>query len=368
MTSSWKGKMYWHMLADKTENSNEKLITELRGSAWATYDPRKRTRIVELAFQYWRARGFPYYEISLKHLQQEHSRLLAKDWREVFDGRDLRSSNSGLRLANSFQPSMWSAKVNRYRSPMEVFNDDGLLRSAIQRSLTIWPDRFGANASCLRRMLKSYPGAASVSNYRPMIARAIVSKYSPEPGHVVDFASGYGGRLLGTMAAGRSYLGIEPNREQVSGFHKMVLALKSAGFSLPRVKILNGRAEHKLLKVPSASADLVFSSPLFFNWEHYSSDQTQSFRRYPEYDLWKTSFLEPAVAQSFRILRRGGHLALNVTNGNRLPSSGDVKDVALRLGFRLRSISKMLFPKLPYLHPRDGNATKSELLLVFRKS
>jgi hypothetical protein len=354
-------------MAKTIRTSIENLITQLRGSTWAAYGARKRTRIVELAFQYWRGRGFPYYEISLAQLRQEYSRLVAKDWHAVFDGRDLRSSNSGLRLANSFQPGMWYAKVNRYRSPIEVFDDDDLLRRAIQRSLTIWPERFGANASCLRRMLKSYPGAASVSNYRPMIARAIVSKYSPEFGQVVDFAAGYGGRLLGTMAAGRSYLGVEPNREQVLGFSKMVGALKSAGFPLARVKILNGRAEHKLSKVSSAFANLVFSSPPFFNWEHYSLDHTQSFRCYPEYDLWRARFFEPVIAESFRILKNGGHLALNVTNGKRLPSAADVKDVALRLGFRLRSTSRVLFPKLPYLHPRDGNAIKSELLFVFRK-
>jgi hypothetical protein len=355
------------MLAETTRNSIENLIMQLRGSTWATYGRKKRAGVVELAFQYWRAHGFPSYEISSEQLHQEYSRLLAKDWRAVFDGRDLRSSNSGLRLANSFQPGMWSAKVNRYRSPIEVFNDDDLLRSAIQRSLTIWPDRFGANASSLRRMLKSYSGAASVSNYRPMIARAIVSKYSPASGYVVDFAAGYGGRLLGTLAAGRSYLGVEPNREQVLGFRKMVEALKSAGFSLPDVKILKGRAEYKLSKVQTAFADLVFSSPPFFNWEHYSSDHAQSFKRYPEYDLWRVRFLEPVIAESFRILKNGGHLALNVTNGKRVPSPADVKDVALQMGFRLRSTSKMLFPKLPYLHPRDGNAIKSELLLVFRK-
>jgi SAM-dependent methyltransferase len=354
-------------MAKKIRTSIENLIMQLRGSTWAAYGAKKRTRIVEFAFQYWRARGFPYYDISLAQLRQEYSRLLAKDWHAVFDGRDLRSSNSGLRLANSFQTAMWGAKVNRYRSPIEVFNDDVLLRCAIQRSLTIWPDRFGANASCLRRMLKSYPGAASVSNYRPMIARAIVSKYSPESGQVLDFAAGYGGRLLGTMAAGRSYLGIEPNREQVLGFRKMVDAVKSAGFPLAHVKILNGRAEYKLPKLSPAFADLVFSSPPFFNWEHYSLDHTQSFRCYPEYDLWKARFFEPVIAESFRILKNGGHLALNVTNGKRLPSAEDVKNVAAQMGFRLRSTSRVLFPKLPYLHPRDGNAVKSELLLVFRK-
>jgi SAM-dependent methyltransferase len=355
------------MQTTKAMQSCEALITGMRGSTWADYPARKRSLIVDRVFRYWRARGFPHYQITDRQLTQEFARLVAKDWRAVFDGNDLRASNIGLRLANSFQPSMWDTKVNRYRSPMEVFSSDELLRSAIERSLTIWPDRFGANASCLRRMLKSFPGAASVSNYRPMIARAVITKYSPEHGRVVDFSAGYGGRLLGALAAGRSYVGIEPNRDQVSGFRRMVRALASARFSLPKMTILQGCAERELLKIQAASADLVFSSPPFFNWEHYSHSRTQSFKRYPEYDLWESRFLWPAVAESFRVLKPAGYLVLNASNGNRLPSARHVKELAGRAGFKLHFVGQMVFPKLPYLHPRNAGPVKSELLLVFKK-
>src|SRR5205807_9970347 len=118
--------------------------------------------------EFWRSHGFPYYRLSPAHMQQEMCTLVEKDSSSVFAGKDLRTSNAGLRLANTFQPRIWSARVNRYLSPMQVFKDDNLLRKAIERSFTIWPDRFGANASCMRRMLKTFPGAASVSNYRPM--------------------------------------------------------------------------------------------------------------------------------------------------------------------------------------------------------
>src|SRR5271166_1874874 len=149
------------MQITKATETSEALVTGMRGSTWARYSARKRASLVDQIFHYWRERGFPHYQITGRQLTQEFARLVAKDWGAVFDGNDLRASNVGLRLANSFQPSMWKTKVNRYRSPMEIFNDDQLLRLAIERSLTIWPDRFGANASCLRRMLKSYPGSAS---------------------------------------------------------------------------------------------------------------------------------------------------------------------------------------------------------------
>lgn len=350
-----------------TTEATEDLIAKLRGSTWAHYSAAKRTSVLNAVFRYWRSRGFPYHQITERELDQEFSRLMAKDWRTVFDGNELRASKIGLRLANSFQPDMWKAKVNRYRSPVEIFNDDTLLRRAIERSLTIWPDRFGANASCLRRMLRSYPGAASVSNYRPMIARAVITRYSTNQSRVLDFSAGYGGRLLGALAARRQYVGIEPNHAQVRGMKRMVRAIAAARFPIPHVDIIRGCAEQELPRIASRSVDLVFSSPPFFNWEHYSNSHQQSFRRYPTYETWKVHFLLPVIAQTFRVLDRDGYLILNVSNGNRLPSSEDVVSTARREGLNLTSVRHMTFPKLPYLHPRDGTAVKKELLLVFKK-
>ncbi|SRR6266446_448655 len=338
----------------------------VRGKTWAGLNTQEQTKIVDQAFSYWRTHGFPYFRLTEKQITQEFSKLQAKDWRPVFSGRSLRSSNTGLRIANAFQPSMWKAKVHRYRSPMEVFKDDHLLRKAIERALMIWPDRFGANASCLRRILKTFPDTASVSNYRPMVAKAVMAKYSRE-GPVVDFSAGYGGRLLGALALNRSYIGIEPSRVQLAGFRRMITALLRLKFSLPKVDVLNGVAEKELPGLSARSAELAFSSPPFFDWEHYSESGSQSFKRFPDYELWLSSFLKPVIAESYRILKKHGYLALNVTNGNRLPSEVDVREAAKATGFKLFRIHRMVFPKVPYLHPRNGEPMKTELLMVFKK-
>lgn len=346
-----------------TDDSHQRL----RGAIWASFAAHQRSAVVERAFKFWRAHGFPHYRLTNRQISQEFSTLRLKDWRPVFIGQDLRSSNLGLRLANSFQPSMWKAKVSRYLTPWQVFRDDQLLRSAIERSLRLWPDRFGAKASCLRRILKTFPGAASVSNYRPMVAKALVAKYSQEGDLVIDFSAGYGGRLLGALALNRRYLGIEPNRTQIEGLRRMMKALGSLGFSLPKVILLNGVAEKELRTVKRGCSRLVYSSPPFFNWEHYSSSRSQSFKRYPSYELWRTRFLALVIAESYRILKIDGYLALNVTNGNRLPSQGHVQEAARAVGFRLVGVHKMVFPKVPYLHPRKGGPIKRELVLVFKK-
>lgn len=339
---------------------------QIRGGTWAKLNSRERAGVVDQAFDYWRTHGFPYYRLTKKQITQEFSRLRSKDWKPVFSGRRLHAANTGLRVANAFQPSMWRAKVHRFRTPMEVFKDDDLLRRAIERALTIWPDRFAANASCLRRILKTFSDSASVSNYRPMVAKAIMARYSRE-GPVVDFSAGYGGRLLGALALNRSYIGIEPNRVQIAGFSRMMTTLKQLEFSLPEVQILNGVAETQMLGLPAGLAELAFSSPPFFDWEHYSESYTQSFKRFPDYEVWFRNFLKPVIVESHRVLMTDGYLVLNVTNGNRLPSAAHVRKAAEGIGFRLVGIHQMVFPKVPYLHPRNGDPVKTELLLVFRK-
>lgn len=339
---------------------------QIRGRTWARLDLHHRLDIIEQAFQYWRAQGFPYYRLTPKKVLQEFSRLREKDWQGVFSPNGLHSSNVGVRLANSFQPGIWKVRVHRFRSPMDVFRDDCLLRKALERSLTIWPDRFGTNAACLRGILKTFPDTASVSNYKPMVAKAVMVKYS-RGGPIVDFSAGYGGRLLGALALGKPYIGIEPNRSQVLGCLRMTKALARLHFSLPETQMLNGVAEDELFRFPKNFAELVFSSPPFFDWEHYSESKSQSFKRFPDYEQWRSRFLEPVIAESNRILKKRGYLVLNVTNGNRLPSADHVKDTARNMGFKLLTVHRMVLRKVPYLHPRNGQIVKSELLLVFRK-
>lgn len=339
----------------------------LRGRDWLNLSARSRKRVVEQAFTYWRARGFPHYEIADIDLHREFANLQRSDWTKIFQGDLLRAANTGLRIANAFQPTIWSVKVSRYKSPIEVFKDDMLLRRAIARSLTIWPDRFGANASCLRRMLKSYPSTASASNFRPSIARALIAQYSASDDLIVDFSAGFGGRLLGCMATPRAYIGIEPNQRQIAGMKKMISALRIANMPLPEYQLHCGCAEEELKHMASRCAGMVFSSPPFFDWERYSQNKNQSFIRYRNYETWIQCFLQPVITQSFRILREGGALALSVTNGRRLPGPGDVQKMAITAGFILIKTHYLSFPKIPYLHPRNGMATKHETVLVFRK-
>jgi hypothetical protein len=339
----------------------------IRGREWARLTCRRRQKLVVGAFEYWRDAGFPYFELSGSAIAREFLCLQAQGETLAFRRGGALGSIVGLRLANFFQPHMWSVRVSRYRSPMDVFRDDGLLMAAIERAWTVWPDRFGANASCLRRMLKTFPGTASVSNFRPTIARAVIARYSPTGGVVVDFAAGFGGRLVGCLTLNRHYIGIEPSVQQFAGLRRTARALASLKPADATVTLHHGCAEDVLSRMSPRSAALVFSSPPYYDWERYSEHSTQSYVRYPTYEKWVRGFLMPVVDFSHRLLDHGGRFVLNVSNGQRLPTPDAVEQLAKSAGFELESCLPLLLARVPYLHPRSIRPYKLELLLVFRK-
>ena len=318
---------------------------------------------MEGAFEYWRARGFPHYDLTESDVKREYEILVNQPPTSI-SSTGIVGSTVGLRLANFFQPQMWSVRVSRYLSPYDIFTSDSHLKAAIERSWRIWPDRIGANPATLRRILKTFPGTASVSNFRPTVVRSVVTRFCPKNGLVVDFSAGYGGRLLGTISVERRYVGIEPCAAQLKGLKRMQVALNE---SRPRgdAEVVKGCAEDLMPLLSRGSADLIFSSPPYFDWEKYSHDKSQSFVRYPTYEAWREGFLHQILRESARVLRRGGHLVLNVSDGRRKPNAQEVTKLCKAVGLRYKGYVPLMITRVPYMHPRNERPHKSEVLLVF---
>ena len=339
-------------------------IESTKGAEWQNWRPARQEAFVREAVRYWRAKGFPYYSLTNDEIRRELTWLTAYDAKRVFVGDEIMANNLGLRLANYFHPQMWHVRCTRYRSPYETFANDTKLAAAIRRSLTIWPDRFGANGSCLRRILKSFSNTVGVSNFRPTVAVAIVERYAPPGGRVLDFAAGYGGRLLGAQIAGRAYYGVDAGMCQVQGLRRMVTACKEAGYRAP-VVICRGAAEIVLPRLRSASFDLVFSSPPYFDREKYGNERDQSVLRDPTLEEWRERFLRRVIDESARLLAPGGHLVLNVCDQ---PEHIAAMTLDLTQGsFLLKKVWKMRIAKLPYKRSNASDAYKWEPVLTFKK-
>lgn len=325
---------------------------------------RTRRRHLERAFRYWRTQGFPYPCLTQHEQVREFRRLEAVSVGSVLRYRTIGASTIGLRLANAFHPQIWSVPSRRHlRAPIDHFQDDDALRKMLERAPRFWPDRRCWNAQCVRSMIRIYAGGR-VANFRPAAARALIARFSERGQTVVDFSAGFGGRLLGCLTLPRTYIGIDPATEQVRGLRQMFRALE--GHTSASASFIEAGAEDCMPQLASCSVDLVFSSPPYFNLEHYSSADSQSYRRYPTYSSWRDGFLVPVMMASHRALKLGGHLIINAGDAGVYTIAHDIEVVGRDLfdgGSRLR----LLMHSRPLQRAARIETYRSEPIFVFRK-
>jgi SAM-dependent methyltransferase len=316
--------------------------------------------------RYWQARGFPYFQLESSEKSNEYRRLVDVDSKGILLETEIQMSTVGLRLANAFHPQMWGVRVGVCRSPMECFNNENALRRSLRKALQIWPHRYSVNENNLRRMLKTFSKTAGVSNFRPTVAKAIYEKYSVDGDCVIDFSAGYGGRLLGCMPLNRHYIGMDPCRRQIRGLRKMKTTLEKLVDIKAKVELYQACAEDLLPEIEEKSATLVFSSPPYFNHERYSTEKTQSYLRFPEYNDWLRGFLGKVLEESHRILKNHGYLIINVADLKKYNIAQDTLNLA-SLHFTLVEKLKLRLGHLPYLREQKMDAYKYEPVFVFKK-
>ena len=163
----------------------------------------------------------------------------------------------GLRLANAYHPQILA--IRRHGgSPVYFFLDDRRLRDALKKSARFYPNRRCWNAQCLRSVLR-FRHRSRVSSFRPAVARALYQRFSPDRARLLDFAAGFGGRLLGALTLSRHYGGIDPAARQVEGSLRMAADLARLTIGTP--EIMSGCAEELLPLLTGGAFDAILSSP-----------------------------------------------------------------------------------------------------------
>jgi hypothetical protein len=344
----------------------EATILNVRGADWARMPQTQRERIVEIGFRYWRARGFPHYHLSQDAMRNQFMCLLRYDTSRTFIGSEVRGASTGLSLANHFHPQMWSVAMPGMRSPVERFSDDETLRKVIRKALRVFPERRALNDSNLRRILQTYSHTARVSNFRATAAKAIYARYSADGERVLDFSSGYGGRLLGCLTLPREYFGLDPCRAQVKGLRRMLAQLTALVATPGRATITQACAEELLPSLAASSCSLVFSSPPYFNNERYSTEPTQSYIKFPTYEQWLDGFLKSVLVEAHRILEPGGYCILNIAN----VKGFKLADAAFEIGrrnFIHAGTYDLRLSQRPYLRNASYEMHRLEPIFIFRK-
>ena len=292
----------------------------------------------------WKRKGFPVYPTERNWRDNIFNQLVNFKRDTLIDRKNkiIGQSAHGLNLAWSYMPHSWGIKCGKMKTPLEIWDDEEHLKKGINKILTgTFFKKKPAHQitdSDMRSMLRRYTGTQMVSNFRPTAAAAMydifVDKDSPlegtEAGTVWDPSMGYGGRLLGAIAAGVNYIGTDPC---IPTYEGLAMIRNDYGHEHKEYSLLRQGSE---TYIPNEnSIDFVFTSPPYFGWEAYGDEPEQSSIKFDTSEEWKEKFLKKTIANAYHALKPGKFLALNVANTKQYKTfEEDTVDLATEIGFK----------------------------------
>lgn len=313
----WKG----------AENIPKEDLFFVQDKTWMELPDDIKWKLVPTVEKYWNKEGFPYPTATIEEITDEYDKLLNFNVDSLWipEKREMMQNNIGLATANFFHPHKYHVKCRDYRAPIKNFEDKEIFKKVIFKEM-----KFGGNPfrrTGLRNMMGIYSGTHAVSNFRSTVAKYIYTKYCPVGGKVLDPSMGYGGRLFAALSSDISlYEGCDPCVATYNGNLKMIETITTIESRRNKLSCfmnegeLRGRLPQTILhnipfedyKGKSNFFNLVFTSPPYFDTERYSDEESQSWKKFPQYDQWLRGFLEPLIITSHRVLKKGGKLILNI--------------------------------------------------------
>ena len=213
------------------------------------------------------------------------------------------------------------------------------------------------------------------------IVRRVVNFYS-EPGELVlDPCAGHNSRMQVTFDCGRSYIGydvcskfMEFNRQTAETIQKRAGRSFFSGGKSCSITLREQSSEK--MKEADSTIDLIFTSPPYWDLEHYDDDPRQlgigkTYNQFLE-------GMERVTLECLRVLKPGKFCVFNVNDfrkdGRFYPYHADTMNLFQKVGFNIFDVIIMAWPSLPFrsIFATQVEATKQtgkqhEFILVFKK-
>jgi hypothetical protein len=200
--------------------------------------------------------------------------------------------------------------------------------------------------------------------FPPSLARDLYKKYCQKGARVLDPCHGWGGRVIGFLAANLfgHYDGFDPVVRTHSGWQELVRFLQTGavdstveGYCLP--------FEDAVLE--PESYDFAFTSPPYFDTEDYGPDPLNSANRYMTLDDWAAGFVKPLIVNTMAALKQSGRFVLCV-GSNRYPLSRMARRICNDVGFYCVSCETPFSDRSGLFGDHDEDWEGEELLLISR--
>ena len=337
----------------------------------------RKNELVEEVFSIIRSvNTFPEGIVTLEEEVRNLRSLTTLDMDTFYSNGWIRKNHAGQVLCYKYYPNIWDVKKNRKGirplSMRDAFYSDKDLKKAIRANL-----RYDSGISGLRSWFRM-TDIGYCMNFRPSAATIIYDTNLEENARVLDYSSGYGGRILGAWASGKvsEYIGVEPNTETVRNSERFIEFLNKYP-NLRSCKVYqNVSEEFTVDKYPQYRRyfDMAFSSPPYFDLEEYSTEETQSYIKYSEYPEWVKKYLRPTIKNCVDMLKSDGIFAVNMydldndNENNKAPNIGKIiKYLCSELGFRLYKVDKLELTVKAGNGERSREDSKFEPIWYFRR-
>lgn len=349
-------------------------LTQLGKEVWVNADDAGKQQIEDEVFDIYRSAGIiPIYYYNLEGCQDQIMALASKNKR--IEDRILPvGNNEGLTLGRFWFENMQDAftRNNKEVSLRSRFNNDRKLKRAINLCYKHRDD--GDEAVIPKNLRRAFDlvDGGSIQNFKPMNARAVWEYICPTLfGRVLDFSSGYGGRMMGAMTSRMRYhyTGIDPNTKTYNGLVALGELLNECGQG-------SGYKMHHMpseeFDPESGSYDAAFSSPPYFNLETYSNEDTQCMIRCNNIDSWFELYVEPTLKMIHKGLANDALYAVNIADYKFDKENFQIvkrwQELSEKCGFKFEHTIKMMLNVRPGQgNNRQQNALKYEGIYVFSK-
>lgn len=163
------------------------------------------------------------------------------------------------------------------------------------------------------------------------------------PARMLDFSAGWGDRLIGAIAGGIEYVGVDPNPCVHKGYARII-------------KDLGDPERHKVIEAPFeevpekdlGKVDFTMTSPPYFDLEVYANTAGQSIINFPSEKRWLEGFMFPTLEKCWKVLRPGGTMII-IINDKYAPSKGETGFTIPVRNYATKNLTNALYRGiLPY--------------------
>ena len=320
---------YEHIVIDRFEVT-AKNVWEYQGS---------REELVEKLVDHLFNEGFkPFAELLDDNIEKDFLKLIKANPNEAIDkdGTLKNTSRLCLDVCREFcQKSFYATKTNGTASIYEVYKDKDLLRRVLKNRLGWYttteplklddgtilqgehPYLFDISHKMIVQGCHSAMVSANVSNFRPLVAKFLMSKFCPANGKVLDLSMGWGARLLAALSLGLDYYGIDPmTSKELNNMFSFLNNRKKILDNLLKikdkyeVKLIDGVSEDNASyeNIPN-DIDYAIACPPYFKLEEYAC-AGNSTDIHKEYDAWLEEYWRQTVRNMKSKIKDNGKFSL----------------------------------------------------------